>query len=129
MRIGKAAHTQKAEYLDVLIQDAATQIDEAYNPADLAHHLTRRVRGLPFWFSLATHGTEAYEEAMEITLQVTRDAADMVRASDYLEFVVEPSLSILVVRRLGWTPDDYTRWSDRMLHEGIAFVVPTTHKG
>ncbi|MFM8506894.1 MAG: pyridoxal phosphate-dependent decarboxylase family protein [Actinomycetota bacterium] len=129
VRIGKAAHTQKAEYLDVLIQDAATPLDEAYNPADLAHHLTRRVRGLPFWFSLATHGTEAYEEAMEITLQVTRDAADMVRASDYLEFVVEPSLSILVVRRLGWSPDDYTQWSDRMLHEGIAFVVPTTHKG
>ncbi|MFM7891468.1 MAG: pyridoxal phosphate-dependent decarboxylase family protein, partial [Actinomycetota bacterium] len=129
VRIGKAAHTQKAEYLDVLIQDAATPLDEAYNPADLAHHLTRRVRGLPFWFSLATHGTEAYEEAMEITLQVARDAADMVRASDYLEFVVEPSLSILVVRRLGWSPDDYTQWSDRMLHEGIAFVVPTTHKG
>ncbi|MFM7665919.1 MAG: pyridoxal phosphate-dependent decarboxylase family protein [Actinomycetota bacterium] len=129
VRIGKAAHTQKAEYLDVLIQDAATPLDEAYNPADLAHHLTRRVRGLPFWFSLATHGTEAYEEAMEITLQVARDAADMVRASDYLEFVVEPSLSILVVRRLGWSPDDYTQWSDRMLHDGIAFVVPTTHKG
>ena len=129
VRIGKAAHTQKAEYLDVLIQDAATPLDEAYNPADLAHHLTRRVRGLPFWFSLATHGTEAYEEAMEITLQVARDAADMVRASDYLEFVVEPSLSILVVRRLGWSPDDYTQWSDRMLHDGVAFVVPTTHKG
>jgi len=129
VRVGKAAHTQKAEYLDVLVQDAARPLDEAYNPADLAHHLTRRVRGLPFWFSLATHGTEAYEEAMEITLQVTRDAADMVRASDHLEFVVEPSLSILVVRRRGWSPDDYSRWSDRMLHDGIAFVVPTTHRG
>ncbi len=129
VRIGKAAHTQKAEYLDVLIQDAAAQLDEAYNPADLAHHLTRRARGLPFWFSLATHGTEAYEEAMEITLQVTRDAADMVRASKHLQLVVEPSLSIIVVRRLGWKPEDYSRWSDRMLHDGIAFVVPTTHKG
>ncbi|MFZ9820833.1 MAG: pyridoxal phosphate-dependent decarboxylase family protein [Ilumatobacteraceae bacterium] len=129
VRIGKAAHTQKAEYLDVLIQDATAQLDEAYNPADLAHHLTRRARGLPFWFSLATHGTEAYEEAMEITLQVTRDAADMVRASEHLEFVVPPSLSILVVRRKGWSPDDYKRWSDRMLHDGIAFVMPTTHQG
>jgi glutamate/tyrosine decarboxylase-like PLP-dependent enzyme len=129
VRIAKAAHTQKAEYLDVLIQDPAATLDEAYNPADLAHHLTRRVRGLPFWFSLATHGTEAYEEAMEITLQVARDAAAMIRASKHLEFVVEPSLSILVVRRKGWSPDDYTRWSDRMLHDGIAFVVPTTHKG
>ena len=129
VRVGKAAHTQKAEYLDVLIQDAEKPLDEAYNPADLAHHLTRRVRGLPFWFSLATHGTEAYEEAMEITLQVTRDAADMVRASQHLELVVEPSLSIIVVRRKGWNPDDYSRWSDRMLHDGVAFVVPTTHKG
>ena len=129
VRVGKAAHTQKAEYLDVLIQDAQKPLDEAYNPADLAHHLTRRVRGLPFWFSLATHGTEAYEEAMEITLQVTRDAADMVRASKHLELVVEPSLSIIVVRRRGWNPDDYARWSDRMLHDGVAFVVPTTHKG
>ena len=129
VRIGKAAHTQKAEYLDVLIQDASATLDEAYNPADLAHHLTRRARGLPFWFSLATHGTEAYEEAMEITLQVTRDAADMVRASPHLELVVEPSLSIIVVRRKGWKPEDYSRWSDRMLAEGVAFVVPTTHKG
>ncbi|MEY2765304.1 MAG: hypothetical protein RL552_209, partial [Actinomycetota bacterium] len=129
VRVGKAAHTQKAEYLDVLIQDAQKPLDEAYNPADLAHHLTRRVRGLPFWFSLATHGTEAYEEAMEITLQVTRDAADMVRASKHLELVVEPSLSIIVVRRKGWNPDDYSRWSDRMLHDGVAFVVPTTNKG
>ena len=129
VRIGKAAHTQKAEYLDVLIQDSTVALDEAYNPADLAHHLTRRARGLPFWFSLATHGTEAYEEAMEITLQVTRDAADMVRNSTHLQLVVEPSLSIIVVRRLGWQPADYTRWSDRMLHDGLAFVVPTTHNG
>ena len=129
VRIGKAAHTQKAEYLDVLIQDATATLDEAYNPADLAHHLTRRARGLPFWFSLATHGTEAYEEAMEITLQVTRDAADMVRKSAHLELVVEPSLSIIVVRRKGWQAGDYSRWSDRMLADGIAFVVPTTHKG
>ncbi|MFM8264662.1 MAG: pyridoxal phosphate-dependent decarboxylase family protein, partial [Acidimicrobiia bacterium] len=55
VRVGKVAHTQKAEYLDVLVQDAQKPLDEAYNPADLAHHLTRRVRGLPFWFSLATH--------------------------------------------------------------------------
>ncbi|MFZ9075944.1 MAG: pyridoxal phosphate-dependent decarboxylase family protein [Ilumatobacteraceae bacterium] len=63
VRIGKAAHTQKAEYLDVLIQDAATSLDEAYNPADLAHHLTRRARGLPFWFSLASDGNHPAGDA------------------------------------------------------------------
>ena len=29
-------------------------------PVRLRRHLTRRARGLPFWFSLATHGTTAY---------------------------------------------------------------------
>ena len=36
-------------------------------------------RGLPFWFSLAVHGTDAYTEAVERTLAVTR-AARGVRA-------------------------------------------------
>ena len=34
--------------------------DDDWNPSDYAFHLTRRARGLPFWFSLAVHGTEAY---------------------------------------------------------------------
>jgi hypothetical protein len=33
-------------------------------PADYAVHLTRRARGLPMWFSLATHGATAYREAI-----------------------------------------------------------------
>ena len=126
-RVARAAHTQKAEYLDVLQQDDLG--DAQANPADLAHHLTRRARGLPFWFSLATHGTEAYEEAMEITLQVARLAADHVRALPYLELLLEPELSILVMRRVGWSSADYQAWSDRMLAEGRAFVVPTTWDG
>ncbi|MFM7762075.1 MAG: pyridoxal-dependent decarboxylase, partial [Acidimicrobiaceae bacterium] len=129
VRIGKAAHTQKAEYLDVLIQDAAAQLDEAYNPADLAHHLTRRARGLPFWFSLATHGTEAYEEAMEITLQVTREATQLIKNAPFLELLLEPELSIIIFKRNGWSPDQYQAWSDKMLNEGRAFVVPTTLNG
>ncbi|MGA0064142.1 MAG: pyridoxal phosphate-dependent decarboxylase family protein [Ilumatobacteraceae bacterium] len=127
--VAKAAHTQRAEYLDVLIQRPETDLDEAFNPADLAHHLTRRVRGLPFWFSLATHGTEAYEEAIDITLQVAEDAAEMVRAAAHVELVLEPRLSIVVLRRPGWTAVDYERWSNDQLRTGESFVVPTTHEG
>ena len=37
----------------------STQIDrEAWNPSDLASTSSRRARGLPLWFSLATHGTD-----------------------------------------------------------------------
>ena len=71
-QLGRAAHTQKAGYLDVLT-DAAE-----FNPSDYSVGLTRRARGLPFWFSLATHGTDAYTEAVERTLEVTRYAAAQI---------------------------------------------------
>ena len=95
----------------------------------MAHHLSRRARGLPFWFSVATHGTEAYEEAMEITLQTTRETAQLIKNSEYLELLLEPELSVVVFRRTGWSPDQYQQWSDKMLNEGRAFVVPTTWNG
>ena len=74
--IARGAHTQHAEYLDVL--HAEHPEDEPWNASDYAHHLSRRARGLPFWFSLATHGTDAYTESVETTLQVTRAAARLI---------------------------------------------------
>lgn len=123
------AHTQHAEYLDVLEQDENKALDAAWNPADLAHHLTRRARGLPFWFSLAMHGTIAYADAMEATLTVTRQGAELIRRAPHTELVLEPELSVLVFRRLGWTPSQYQEWSDRTLESGLAFVVPSSWHG
>jgi L-2,4-diaminobutyrate decarboxylase len=76
--IARAAHTQHAEYLDVLHADDAA--DEPWNASDYAHHLSRRARGLPLWFSLATHGTEQYSRSVEITLETTRAAARLIEA-------------------------------------------------
>jgi len=127
---GPRAHTQHAEYLDVLHSEQ----DEnepwlEMNPADMAHHLSRRARGLPLWFSLATHGTQAYTDAMERTLKVTQQGADEIRARPYLELLIEPDLSILVFRRLGWKAADYQRWSDQQLYSGESFVVPSSWNG
>jgi glutamate/tyrosine decarboxylase-like PLP-dependent enzyme len=119
----RAAHTQRAGYLDVL-----TDAPE-FSPSDYAVGLTRRARGLPFWFSLATHGTRAYTEAIERTLDVARYAADEVRRRSYLELVAEPDLSVVVFRRIGWTPQRYATWSDNLLAANFAFVVPTVHEG
>jgi L-2,4-diaminobutyrate decarboxylase len=122
-QLARRAHTQHAEYLDVL-----TESDE-WNPSDYAYHLTRRARGLPFWFSLACHGTVAYEQAVETTLAVTLAAADLIEASPHLELVRPPSLSIVLFRRTGWSPQQYRAWSDRVLLEGLTLTVPTQWRG
>ncbi|MFM8793406.1 MAG: aspartate aminotransferase family protein, partial [Acidimicrobiales bacterium] len=100
-----------------------------WNPSDYAHHLSRRPRGLPLWFSLATHGTAAYGDAVEHTLRVTMEGAGLVRAAGHLELIMEPELSVLLFRRVGWTTADYDVWSDRVLADGITFAVPTSWKG
>jgi glutamate/tyrosine decarboxylase-like PLP-dependent enzyme len=116
----RRAHTQHAEYLDVL------QGDDEWNPSDFAHHLSRRARGLPFWFSLATHGTAKYRDAVEQSLTVTREGARLIEQSSHLELLMEPELSVLLFRRVGWTPQQYQDWSDALLAAGTAFVVPTS---
>jgi glutamate/tyrosine decarboxylase-like PLP-dependent enzyme len=121
--LARAAHTQSATYLDVLTESAD------WSPADYSIGLTRRARGLPFWFSLATHGTRAYSQAIERTLQVARFAAKEIDRRDYLELLREPDTSVVVFRRIGWTPQQYQLWSDRLLLANFAFVVPTSHEG
>jgi L-2,4-diaminobutyrate decarboxylase len=119
----RAAHTQHAGYLE-----AITAAGE-WNPSDYAVHLTRRARGLTFWFSLATHGTDAYRDAIEATLTVARAGADEIRNRPYVELLVEPDLSVLIFRRIGWGAEDYARWSAALLADGYAFVTPTSHLG
>jgi L-2,4-diaminobutyrate decarboxylase len=121
--LARTAHTQSAGYLDPI------QTDSEWNPSDYAIHLSRRARGLPFWFSLAAHGTAAYSRAIEATLELARAAAQEIERRPELELLNDPDLSVLVFRRVGWESKDYHRWSSRLLAEGTAFVTPTTHEG
>ncbi len=121
--LARRAHTQEAGYLDVI---AAR---DEWNPSDYAIHLSRRARGLPFWFSLAAHGTAAYAEAIESVLAVARATVAEIDGRDYLERVHDPMLSVVAFRRIGWQPADYETWSHKLLDEGYAFVMPTRHRG
>ena len=118
--LARAAHTQHAGYLEPIIDDTV------WNPCDYANVLTRRARGVPFWFSLAVHGTDAYTDAIEHTLEVTRATRDLVEAAEHLELLVEPELSVVAFRRRGWGSDDYQAWCDRLLAAGTALLTPTT---
>jgi glutamate/tyrosine decarboxylase-like PLP-dependent enzyme len=116
-------HRQHASYLET------AQAEAGLDPADLAYHLTRRARGLPLWFSLATYGTDAYREAVESVLALTRAAADEIRRRPTLELILEPELSVLLFRRIGWSPEDYEAWWRRLLDAQVAFVQPTSWDG
>ncbi len=120
---GRAAHTQHAGYLDPVT------VEGEWNPSDFAIQLTRRARGLPFWFSLAVHGTDAYVEAVERTLTVARAGADLIRAADHVRLLVEPDLSVLIFERIGWSDADYTAWTASLLESQFAFVTPSRHLG
>jgi L-2,4-diaminobutyrate decarboxylase len=121
--IARAAHQQRAVYLD------AVENDDADNPADFAAHLSRRARGVPVWASLVANGTDAYVDAVEFCLAVADYAAKRIEASSQLELATEPHLSVVLFRRRGWTPEDYADWSAETQARGMALVTPTTFEG
>ena len=120
-KYGKEVHTQYASYLETLH-------DDTWSPSDYAIHLTRRVRGLPFWFSLAAHGVDAYTDAMEQSLIVAKAAAELVKKHPNLELLREPELSIVAFTRKGWEKSDYQKWSDKLLADQIGFIPPSSHE-
>lgn len=121
--LAKQAHTQRGEYLDTLHESGD------FNPSDYAVHLTRRVRGMPLWFSLASHGVAAYRQAIKQNVELAKQIAAVINASAHLQLIREPQLSVVVFERIGWKQADYDRWSARLLDDQIAFVVPSSHKG
>jgi aromatic-L-amino-acid decarboxylase len=122
--LARAVHAQDASYLDVIHGGAGE-----WNPTDYAYHLTRRARGLPLWFSLAVHGTTAYAEAIESAISLARQTAAEIRRRPQLELIREPDLSVVLFRRTGWGPRDYTAWADALHREEVAFVPPSAWEG
>src|SRR5258706_389518 len=94
--LARSVHGQHAAYLDSVNEQTG-----GWNPGDYAYQLTRRARGLPFWFSLAVHGADAYRDAVEHVLEITRGAAERIRALPHLELLREPELSVVLFRRIG----------------------------
>ena len=117
---------QDASYLDVLHDGLpAHQI----NPTDLAYHLTRRARGLALWFSVCVYGTDAYREAVSQSIVLARETADYIKTLDHIELIREPSLSVVLWRRKGWTLSDYEKLQTELLDAQIAFLTPTKWLG
>ena len=125
--LARSVHAQDASYLDVIHGDVDG--GREWNPTDYAHHLTRRARGLPLWFSLAVHGIRAYREAIEQALRLARETAAEIRTRPHLQLIREPDLAIVLFRRTGWGPEQYAEWADRLLADQVAFIPPSSWEG
>jgi glutamate/tyrosine decarboxylase-like PLP-dependent enzyme len=122
--LARSVHKQEASYLDVIHGEPAD-----WNPTDYAYHLTRRARGLPLWFSLSVYGVRAYSDAIEAAIRLATQAAAEISERGYLELVREPDLGIVLFRRRGWAPEQYSAWADRLLAEQVAFIPPSAWEG
>jgi L-2,4-diaminobutyrate decarboxylase len=122
--LAKKAHSQQGSYLDIFKDEGS----HGFNPTDYQIQLTRRVRGLPLWFSLAMHGTDRYKQAVERGLELAQIAGELIDENPHVELVREPSLSCVLYRRRGWKPEDYTHWTYENHRKGFALVTPTKWK-
>ncbi len=125
--LAKEAHSQEGSYLDIFKDEGA----HGFNPSDYQIQLTRRVRGLPVWFSLAMHGTDKYEWAVQQGIELANLAGRIIQDNPMVELVREPSLSCVLFRRKDWSPDDYRNWTYKNHRDGFALVTPTKwrHQG
>jgi glutamate/tyrosine decarboxylase-like PLP-dependent enzyme len=121
-QLAKNAHSQTAHYLDNVDR-------EQTNPSDLAIQLSRRARGLPFWFSLATHGTKKYSMAVEMSISTARQVAAHINKSRHLSLVAEPMLSIVLFEVSAWSDRDYQTWSTTQSKNGRILCIPTRWEG
>ena len=120
--VAARAHGQHGEYLDAIDRDE-------WNPADYAYHLSRRARGLPLWFSLATYGTDGYRDAVECTLDTARAFAAELGARSSFSLLLEPQLSVVLFACHGWSDTKYQSWSTSRARDGVALIVPTRWRG
>jgi glutamate/tyrosine decarboxylase-like PLP-dependent enzyme len=75
------------------------------------------------------YGVDAYSEAIETAIGLARQTADEIRGRARLELIREPSLGVVLFRRVGWDAGQYTAWADQLLQDQVAFIPPSAWEG
>jgi glutamate/tyrosine decarboxylase-like PLP-dependent enzyme len=100
-----------------------------WNPSDYALHLTRRARGLPLWFSLATHGKQAYARAIARTREIAAEIARGIEDMPGLELILGPQLTVILFRAVGLTEPQMMAWAEKHRRSGALLCLPTRWRG
>src|SRR5215467_1852563 len=75
------------------------------------------------------HGVREYSAAIESAIALAKAAAAEIARRDYLELIMQPDLSVVLFRRLGWTRAEYAKWANGLLDEQVAFMPPSAWEG
>lgn len=102
----KRAHSMDAEYLHDV------KAETSPNFSDLSPELSRDFRGLRIWLPLVLHGLDAFRDAIEEKLMLTRWAYERLGKDARFEILDEPQLSVIAFRLKGEGSD-----SDRLNEE------------
>lgn len=121
-RDGAAAHGQRAVYLDTVDSDA-------WNPSDYALHLTRRARGLPLWYALASHGTDAFRQAIRQTREIAEEIALGIQAHDGLDLLLGPQLTVILFKPRSASDAEMIAWAESNRRSGALLCLPSKWRG
>ncbi len=89
------AHAESAHYL----QDVVGDDGPGFN--DLSPELSRDFRGLRLWLPIQLHGLQAFRDALQEKLELTRWAYGELRRDARFEVLDEPQLSVVAFRLRG----------------------------
>lgn len=86
------AHADSAHYLQDVVDDGAPGFN------DLSPELSRDFRGLRLWLPIQLHGLQAFREALQEKLELTRWAYGELTRDEHFEILDEPHLSVIAFR-------------------------------
>ena len=68
-------------------------------------------------------------EAIEAAVRLARETAELISQTPHPSLIREPDLGAVLLRRTGWTPEDYDAWANALHEDEIAFIPPTKWEG
>jgi len=107
------------EYLKTHGRDGVTNYSEWSIP------LGRRFRALKLWFLLRFHGLEGLRALIRDHVRWSRDLCERLRATEGVEIVTEPVLSLFTFRRTGSDDVETLRHLSRINDDGRIYLTQT----
>ena len=113
----------KPEYLKTYKSDGIVNYSEWSVP------LGRRFRALKLWFLMRFHGLEGLRAMIRDHVRWSQALCERLRATDGVEIVTEPVLSLFTFRRAGASDDDTLAHVQRINDDGRIYLTQTNVSG